>query len=250
MNILAIDTTTKIASVSIKKNNEVFDKQIDNKITHSEKLLPLIDECLKTTNTSLSEIDIFGCINGPGSFTGIRIGLSTIKAFSHVLNTKIFSISTLECLAIKAFIEQIEDKKKDLTSYIATFIDARNNRVYFSLYKLNYSNSTSLINVEKILDISNSDFDEAILDIKNNYNALLFDNSFPVIFTGDVIIKNSEKIVSLFGENVILSDLYPNSEDVINAFEKIENKDKYIKDAFLLDAEYARLSQAERTKSE
>ena len=84
MNILSIDTTTKVAGVSLQYNNEITKKSLSNEVTHSEKLLPLIDEILNENNISLKDIDMYACINGPGSFTGIRIGLSTLKAFSFV----------------------------------------------------------------------------------------------------------------------------------------------------------------------
>ena len=91
MNILAIDTTTRNACVCLKYKDEVIEKNIENNITHSEKLLPLIDDVLTEKNITLDDIDMFFAINGPGSFTGIRIGLATIKAFAQVKEKKIFS---------------------------------------------------------------------------------------------------------------------------------------------------------------
>lgn len=67
-------------------------------------MLPLIDEALKENNLSLNDIDMYSCINGPGSFTGIRIGLSTLKAFSFVDNKKIFSMSSLDLLSYVAYV--------------------------------------------------------------------------------------------------------------------------------------------------
>ena len=84
MNILGIDTTTKSASCTILKENEYYTKEVTNEITHSEKLLPIIHETLKENNLTLDNIDMFATINGPGSFTGLRIGISTVKAFSDV----------------------------------------------------------------------------------------------------------------------------------------------------------------------
>ncbi len=249
MNILSIDTTTKVASVCLKKGNEIFENSIDNKITHSEKLLPLIDDTLKISGTSLSEIDTFACINGPGSFTGIRIGLSTLKAFAHVLNKKIFSISTLECMAIKAFIENTKLDDEDMSSYISTFIDAKNDRVYFSLYKITYLGLDKSINIEKITDISNTEINYAFSTSVENFENITDEN---IILAGDIIDENKEKLSQLFinHTNIVLYNYYPNAKDVIKAFSYVSNKDNYIKDAFLLNAEYARLSQAERMKSE
>lgn len=106
MNILAIDTTTKTASVSVKTNNNIYTDSIQNEITHSEKLLPLIDKVLTNSKLNLKDISMLACINGPGSFTGIRIGLSTIKAFSQVQNINIFSINSLELLAYSTMLKK------------------------------------------------------------------------------------------------------------------------------------------------
>ena len=84
MNILSVDTTTKEASVSLRCDKTTVTNSIKNEITHSEKFLPLIDKTLKESKLSLKDIDKFALLNGPGSFTGIRISLATIKAFCQV----------------------------------------------------------------------------------------------------------------------------------------------------------------------
>ena len=99
MNILGIDTTTKTASCTILKEDKYFTKEITNEVTHSEKLLPIIHETLKENKLTLDNIDMFATINGPGSFTGIRIGLATIKAFAQVKDIDIFSISSIDLIA-------------------------------------------------------------------------------------------------------------------------------------------------------
>ncbi len=250
MNILAIDTTTKVASVAIKKENEIIEKSIDNKITHSEKLLPLIDETLKKSNIKISDIDMFACISGPGSFTGIRIGLATIKAFSHVLNKEIFAISTLECLAIKVYEESKNFKNKKI-SYIASFIDAKNSRAYFSIYKL-YTNNENKIICKNLIDISNSDIVEAIDKTYELFSKLNLQNS-SIIFCGDVIENYKEDILNKFNSknsNIEFYNSYPGTKDILFSIDNLENKNKYLNNTFSLDAIYARLSQAERTQNE
>lgn len=80
MKILAIDTSSKICSVSIlEDNNVIIEKHNDDEKTHSQKLMPLIDETLKQFDLTLDNIDLLACCQGPGSFTGIRIGISTVK---------------------------------------------------------------------------------------------------------------------------------------------------------------------------
>ena len=110
MNILAVDTTTKSASVSVKTENSLYIDKVENEVTHSEKLLPLIDKVLIDANIDISKITNFACINGPGSFTGIRIGLATVKALAQVRNLDIFSINSLELIAYLTFLKCNVDK--------------------------------------------------------------------------------------------------------------------------------------------
>ena len=127
MKILSIDTTSSVCSVSLLENDQVMDENIlDNGKTHSENMMPLLDELLKRNNVDISEIEFISVCVGPGSFTGIRIGISTIKAFAEVLNIKIASVTSLETLSRN---ETAEDGQ-----VIVPLIDARNNQVYFAVF--------------------------------------------------------------------------------------------------------------------
>ena len=133
MNILALDTTTKKATVAIKTDSKLYIECIDNEITHSEKLLPLIDNILNEANITIQDIDLLACTLGPGSFTGVRIGIATLKAIAKVINKEIFGITSLELLALNGIKKGATKKSYD---YVLSLIDAKNNRAYFSLYKL------------------------------------------------------------------------------------------------------------------
>ena len=148
MKILAIDTTTKKASVAIKKNDEWFEEVIDNEITHSEKLMPLLDATLKKAGLKLKDIDLFITTIGPGSFTGVRIGIATIKALAKVLNKKIIGVTSLELMALKLA------NHTPTPTHILSLMDARNSRVYYNLYE----NSNKLTE----LDFSGNDLLENV----------------------------------------------------------------------------------------
>ena len=80
MKILALDSTALTASVALTENEKLLAiTTLNNGLTHSETLLPMIESLLQSTGNSASDIDIFACSAGPGSFTGVRIGASTIK---------------------------------------------------------------------------------------------------------------------------------------------------------------------------
>lgn len=126
MKILAIDTSSKICSVSILEDeNLIIENHNDDEKTHSQKLMPIIDETFKQANLTLNDIDLLACCQGPGSFTGIRIGISTVKAFADVKNIPIIGVTSLESLAYNI--------KTD--GLIASIIDAKHDNVYFALYE-------------------------------------------------------------------------------------------------------------------
>lgn len=248
MNILSINTTTKDAEVSIQKGNIIFEENINNEITHSEKLLPLIDRTLKSANLKLQDIDLFACINGPGSFTGIRIGLSTLKAFAHVENKNTFAINTLDSLSLKTYLESKDyEDKKDL--YIASLIDAKNDRVYFNFSKLSL-NEESKVYIDNIYTMSNSYISEAVQEILNKCKEQNINN---LTFATDIPEKVYENIIETFEKlnikfNIVPS--YPTATDLFKQIENIYDMQKYTFNAFTLNAIYARLSQAERVKND
>lgn len=100
MNILAVDTAGKTAGVALLRDGRlVYEVYFDGGLTHSETLLPLIDSCLKLCGLTCADIDLFGVNAGPGSFTGLRIGLAAVKGLAFPRHTPCAPVSTLEALA-------------------------------------------------------------------------------------------------------------------------------------------------------
>ena len=222
MNILSIDTTTKTASVALKIDNKIFKKDIDNEITHSEKLLPLIHNILKEQNLNINNIDKYIVLNGPGSFTGIRIGLATIKAFTMVNKKEIISMSSLEAIALSTYIKLNTNEKK----YVLSLIDARNDRVYYGLFKIYKENNKIYIQNECVL---NNDLIENalnyLLDLK------LKDND--IIIAGNCINNFKDLILKKF-PNISLFDIYPTPSDLINYYDKVNDIGNYTFDTYTM----------------
>ena len=138
MKILSIDTSSKICSVSILEDTTVIlEKHTNDEKTHSQNLMPLIDGLFKDTNLTLDNIDLLACSQGPGSFTGIRIGIATIKAFADAKNIPVVGVTSLESLAYNI----------TESGLIVSLIDAKNDNVYYSLFSNNlyFSSRISLI---------------------------------------------------------------------------------------------------------
>ena len=120
MKIVAIDTSNKVASVSVFEGKELLHEEFsDEQKTHSEKLLPMIDKSLKEKNIEIKDIDLFVVSVGPGSFTGIRIGVATVKGMAQALGKRVIPVTSLEGL--------IEMAKADNT---CAMINARHGNVY------------------------------------------------------------------------------------------------------------------------
>lgn len=100
MNILAVDTAGKTASVVILRDDVLlYETQCNNGLTHSETLLPMIDTALRTCGMTVADLDLLGATNGPGSFTGLRIGLSVIKGLALPRQIPCAPVSTMAALA-------------------------------------------------------------------------------------------------------------------------------------------------------
>ena len=100
MNILAVDTAGKTVGVALLQDDRLlYECYLDAGMTHSETLMPLIDNCLKLCGMGCKDIDLYGVNAGPGSFTGLRIGLAAVKGLAFPRETLCAPVSTLEALA-------------------------------------------------------------------------------------------------------------------------------------------------------
>lgn len=136
MNVLAIDTSTKVCSVAIAKDDNVIyeDHNLSEK-EHSQTLMPMVKKSFETTGLKLDDMNLLSCAVGPGSFTGIRIGIATIKAFSDAKNIPVVGINSLEALAYTVVMKKgYEDCK------ILSLINAKNNYAYFAVYRIHNKN--------------------------------------------------------------------------------------------------------------
>ena len=101
MNLLAVDTSGPVAGVAVLRNGEVaYEGAAVNRLTHSVNLMPMIEEALDRAGLDVSEIDYYVSVTGPGSFTGVRIGVSAVKGMAHGANKPCIGVDALEALAM------------------------------------------------------------------------------------------------------------------------------------------------------
>lgn len=127
MKILAIDTTADVCSVALCDDVRlVAEMTVNTGNTHSQTLLPLVEQVLKITNTGIDDIELFACSTGPGSFTGVRIGVATVKGIAYGKNIPCASISTLEALAYNLI---------GYDGIICPVMNARRSQVYNAMFE-------------------------------------------------------------------------------------------------------------------
>ena len=127
MKLLALDSSGLVASVAILDGETlVAEYTLNYKKTHSQTLLPMLDEIVKMTQTELSEVDAIAVAAGPGSFTGLRIGSATAKGLGLALNKPIISVPTLEGIACNFY---------GTDALICPMMDARRKQVYTGIYR-------------------------------------------------------------------------------------------------------------------
>lgn len=132
MTVLGIETATAVCGASVVQDGNVLsEKFIESQHIHSEKLMMIIDETLKASQRSLEQHDGIAISIGPGSFTGLRIGLSTAKGLSYACEKPLVAVPTLFGLAYNARIHHIATNGQT----ILPMIDARRNEVYCALYR-------------------------------------------------------------------------------------------------------------------
>lgn len=180
MKILSIETAGNVCAVALNEDDKLIkEKLIDDGNTHSVKLMPLVDKVLSETNTKVSDVDLFACDIGPGSFTGIRIGVSTIKAFMDVTNKKAVGITSLETLAYNVDTEDI----------VCSMIDAKNDNVYYGFFK-------------KVNGIYEN-IDDLGFDNIENVIAMAAQKNKKIIFVGNGSIEYKDMIESKMKEALV-----------------------------------------------
>lgn len=156
MLVLAVSTSSKVCSVALLEDTNLLKElNIDNLKTHSENLLPQIDELFKVTGKKISEVNLIACDNGPGSFTGIRIGIATCKAIAEVNQIPVISCSSLEALSYNI---------TPVSSTLCSLIDARNNQVYCGIFN----------NKHDLLENYNADDINVIINTLKKYTDISF----------------------------------------------------------------------------
>jgi len=224
MKVLGIDTSTLASSVAVVEDNRLIcEYTINTKKTHSQKLMPMIENMLSISDLDINDMDMIAICEGPGSFTGLRIGMATAKAISHVNNLPIVSVNSLEILAANM---NLCDKK------ICSILDAQKTQVYTGQYK--YENN-ELVEIKPIDVVEIDELIEGLVNSNEEW-----------IIVGEAVYKYEDKIKNKNNLHIPSSSHNVNkaSSLCVIASQKY-NKNLNINDCYNVNPLYIRKSQAE-----
>lgn len=237
MIILALDTTAVTASVALLENECVIaSTSVHNKLTHSEKLLPMIDELLENSGYTIEDVDLIGVSRGPGSFTGVRIGIATAKGLAFAKNIPIAGVSALEALA-EGF-RLLSDLEFD-NVIISPSMDARRNELYNALFEYD---GRSLIRITEDRPISCEELEEEL----KGQNKKLFINGDGAEKLYSYLSARTTDVVPTLAPEIILKQ---NAVSVGKLAYRKFLKGEY-EDVNKIAPLYLRTSQAERVSGE
>jgi tRNA threonylcarbamoyladenosine biosynthesis protein TsaB len=225
MRILAIDSSATAASAALVDDGKVLGEfYINTSLTHSQTLMPMIDNVLTCTRTDLNSVDLFAVSSGPGSFTGIRIGVASITGIAMAKNKPCVGVSTLEAMARN--LEHLEGT-------VCAVMDARCGQVYNAIFQAK-SGSIERITPDRALSI-----DDLAQECKN------YENPLYLVGDGAKLCYNNEQFKSC---NAILPPeplIYQRAWGVAKSALTAYDQGAAVTPAALMPV-YLRLPQAER----
>jgi tRNA threonylcarbamoyladenosine biosynthesis protein TsaB len=226
MKILSVDTSSNVASVAITDDEKLIcEITVNTKKTHSQTIMPMIDSALKQSELEISDIDLIASANGPGSFTGLRIGVSAVKGLAHAAKIPVVGVSILEAMAYNLpFCEYV----------ISPMMDARRQQVYNAVYEWK-NEELSEIKAPRALSV-----DELIEE--------LLTSDKRVVFLGDGVDVHKAYIQEKMGDKAVFAPVSAKEQRASGL--AVAAKKKKAVSCYELAPIYLRKPQAERELEE
>ena len=229
MLILAFETSAKAASVALTQDGNLLGESYQNTgLTHSQTLMVMAEDLLKQCSKTVSDLDAVAVAEGPGSFTGVRIGVAAAKGLAWGAELPCYGVSTLEAMAVSLGIYE---------GYVCPCMDARRNQVYNALFYVNQGKLERLREDRAI----------ALADLKTELEQL----NAPIYLVGDGS-RLTHKTLSAEIPNLILPPEHRMHQRAVGVAILAEAKAAAGEsgDGAALTPNYLRLSQAERDRAE
>lgn len=221
MNILAMDTSNQILGAALMKDGQLLGEHVTNmKKNHSVRLMPAIEGLMEEVGLAPDDLDKIVVSYGPGSYTGVRIGVTTAKTMAWALNIPVVGVSSLEVLAYQGRLSG---------SLVCSFFDARRGLVYAGVYQWQDNRMMSVRPDANLL------MDDLLNELKQNNQ--------PVVFLSPDLHLHRERIEETMGEQAIIPESpyhFPNPAHLAFAGSMKEADDLHT-----LSPQYLRLAEAE-----
>lgn len=230
MKLLALDSSGLVASVAVVTEDTMLaEYTVNYKKTHSQTLLPMLEEITRMVEMDLSEVDAIAVAAGPGSFTGLRIGSATAKGLGLALDKPIIAIPTLEGLAYNLY---------GTDKLICPMMDARRNQVYTGLYEFK-GNELKVVKPQAAAAV-----EEILREINETGREVIF------LGDGSAVYKEMIEEKTKVGHEFAPVHLSRQRAGALGALGIQYYKKNQIESAMLHEPVYLRLSQAERERAE
>ena len=220
MNVLAMDTSGRALGVGVLKAGQPMCEMIVlGAKNHSATLMPMVDRALDQSGITIEDINLIACVTGPGSFTGVRIGVSAAKALAYACGVRCVGVNALEALSVLPF-----------TGTVCAMLDARNNQVYTALFR----------GGERLCPDEAITLEKCLTQTEEAGGALCF--------VGDGAIAHADTIRARFGTAVIADGFHEIRPLAVarTALRDISQSVDYLQ----LKPHYLRASQAERERAQ
>lgn len=226
MKVLAIDTSSSVAAVAVMDGGVLLGEYtLNSGKTHSQRLMPMVDGLLDGLGMTPSDVDLFAASGGPGSFTGLRIGITTVKAMAYAQNKPVVSIPTLDALAWNV---------PCTSGLVCPVMDARNRQVYTALYQ---GTKAGLSKITEYMGITVEELVQMIKDRNSN-----------VIFIGDAVTLYREYFTKSLEERCSFAppSLLLQRAAVVAQLALARAREGKVESCYDMTPFYLRKSQAER----
>ncbi len=207
--ILNLETATTACSVSLSKDGELLGlKEINGDYSHAENLTVFIEDVFKQANLKLQDVDAIAVSQGPGSYTGLRIGVSTAKGLCYSLDKPLIAVDTLQHIALSV-ITNLKSQILNLNTLFCPMLDARRMEVYCAIYD---------ININCVMQTS------ALIIDENSFADTLKENT--IYLFGDGAAKCRE-VLSANKNVFFMDDIFPSAKNMITLSEKAYNNKQF-----------------------
>ena len=229
MLILAVETTGPLCSAALWDGKNMHQKVNQTQYSHLEEVVPMIKAMMAENEVTAADLDAIAVSRGPGSFTGVRIGMATVKGLAQVWNKPVIEVPTLASFAYGEY-----DWLKSGRSLICPMFDARRSQVYSGVYQPGCKTPVvedAAYGIEELM--------EKIRAVRNDFDYIVFFGD------GIKVYKDHLPECGIPYEIARDEDLYQMASSVARLGEEIY-KDGDLKDCFTCQPEYLRLAEAER----